>query len=95
MDIQVILIVILFLLVILIILLIAVGVYLILVLKELRHTIFRINNILDTGDKITSSLVSPMVGLSAALGAFSQGFKVVKAVKKAISGEGGEDYEDA
>ncbi|MBU1017069.1 MAG: hypothetical protein ABIJ36_02845 [Patescibacteria group bacterium] len=89
MDLQIILILVI---VLLTITLVAVGVYLVLVLKELRSTIARFNDILETADKVVTSLSSPVMGLSAALGAFTQGFKVFKSLKDLVSkGDSDED----
>ncbi|OJI09088.1 hypothetical protein COT69_01345 [candidate division WWE3 bacterium CG09_land_8_20_14_0_10_39_24] len=84
MDLQVILILVI---VLLTVTLVAVGVYLVLVLKELRSVIARVNDMLETADGVVKSLSSPLIGLSAALGAFTQGFKVFKSIKDLASKE--------
>ena len=70
------------------------GVYLVLVLKELRSTIARVNDILETTENVVASLSSPVVGLSTALSTFTQGFKIFKSLKDLVvrkeDGEGGE-----
>jgi len=88
MDLQIILILVI---VLLTVTLVAVGVYLVLVLKELRSTIARVNDILETADNVVTSLSSPVVGLSSALSAFAQGFKTFKNLKDLISKEDDED----
>lgn len=92
MDFQIILILVI---VLLTVTLVAVGVYLVLVLKELRSVIARANDILETADKVASSISSPLIGLSTTLGAFTQGIKVFKSLKDLASkGSSEEDETD-
>jgi len=78
MDIQVVLI---FILALLTINLVVVGVYVVLVLKELRSTIKRANNILDNADNLSDFLANPLSAFSGILDAVVKGFKAVQEVR--------------
>ncbi len=67
--------------------LISLGVYLILVFKELRETIEKINNILDTAESVINSLSSPVVSINTFLSAFTQGMGVLRSLKSLMSKE--------
>lgn len=81
MDIQTVLV---FILALLTINLIVVGVYVVMVLKELRATINHANHILDTADSITTLISSPMNMVSTVIGAVVQGYKAVQEAKSSI-----------
>ena len=91
MDLQIFLII---LIVLLAIAIIAVGVYLVLVLRELRLTLVRVNDILEVTDKVFTSLSSPVIGLSTAFGAFTQGIKLFQKLKDISSTSDKEDNEN-
>ncbi len=91
MDLQIFLII---LIVLLAIAIIAVGVYLVLVLRELRLTLIRVNDILEAADKVFTSLSSPLIGISTAFGAFTQGVKLFQKLKGISSSSDKEDEED-
>lgn len=78
MDVQVILI---FILSLLTINLIVVGVYVVLVLKELRQTIQRANGILDNAEDFTGFLTNPLGSFSGIIDAVVGGFKAVQEVR--------------
>ena len=77
MDIQVILV---FILALLTINLIVVGVYVVLVLKELRETIGKANTILDGFEGVSDFISNPLTALSGLLGAVVDGYKSVKEI---------------
>ena len=58
-----------------------VGVYIILVLKEVRTSITKFNEILETANQLTKSLAAPIITTAGALEAFIQGFKTVQTLK--------------
>lgn len=78
MDIQVVLI---FILALLTINLIVVGVYVVLVLKELRSTIKRANGILDHADSLSDFLANPLSAFSGVIDAAVKGYKAVREVR--------------
>jgi len=84
MDIQIILIVIIILLSINLALLIA---YVILILKEARQTIIKINKVLDTIENAAEVVSNPIASLTALISGFSQGFKLVNLFKNDHSNE--------
>ncbi len=78
MDIQSILV---FILALLTVNLIIVGVYVVLVLKELRITVQKANNIIDNVECVASIVTNPLSLISGILGAAFDGYKAVKEVK--------------
>lgn len=78
MDIQSILV---FILALLTINLIIVGVYVVLVLRELRVTIRKANDIIENVESITSIVTNPLSLLSGLIGAAVDGYKAVQEVK--------------
>ena len=78
MDIQVVLI---FILALLTINLVVVGVYVVLVLKELRSTIKRANSLLDNADSLGDFLSNPLSAFSGVLDAVVKGYKAVQEVR--------------
>jgi hypothetical protein len=78
MDIQTILVLIL---AVLTINLVVVGVYVILVLKELRGTIQKANVVLDSATSVGSFVSNPLGTISSVISAFVEGYKAVKEVK--------------
>lgn len=77
MDLQVILI---FILALLTINIIIVGVYVIIVLKELRVTIKKSNEVLDNIHSVTNTVVSPITSLVGIVSGVVEGFKAVKSI---------------
>lgn len=65
-----------------------VGVYIILVLKEVRNSIAKFNEILETANQLTKALASPVITAAGTIEAFMQGFKAVQTLK-ARKGKGG------
>uniref|UniRef100_A0A7C4TRK6 DUF948 domain-containing protein n=1 Tax=candidate division WWE3 bacterium TaxID=2053526 RepID=A0A7C4TRK6_UNCKA len=78
MDIQAILILIL---AVLTINLVVVGVYVILVLRELRETIKKANIVLENATSVSSLVSNPFGALSSFVSAFIEGYKAIKEVK--------------
>ena len=78
MDIQAILV---FILALLTLNLVVVGVYVVLVLKELRVTIQKANGIIDNVEGFSNIFSNPLSLLSGFLGAVTDGYKAVKEVK--------------
>ncbi len=88
MDIQV---VIVFILAILTINLLVVGVYVVLVLKDLRQTLTRVNSVVNTIDHFTTSIANPMATITSLVGAVTEGFRAVKTIRSLRSFDEEED----
>ena len=77
------------------IILVAVGVYLILVLHEARHSLRKINHVLDhvesVVDIIDTKIARPASSLSGVLVAIKEGLQVIRSFKKSVSKK--EDHE--
>jgi len=58
-----------------------VGVYIILVLKEVRNSIAKFNEILETANQLTKALASPVITAAGTLEAFIQGMKAVQILR--------------
>lgn len=58
-----------------------VGVYIILVLKEVRNSIVKFNEILETANQLTKALASPVITAAGTIEAFMQGFRAVQTLK--------------
>lgn len=76
--------------------LIFVGIYIVLILKEVRQTVTKINGILDSASAVSSAMATPIVGASGAFSAFTEGvkaFKILKGLrnKKKVEESSGED----
>lgn len=86
MDIQVVLV---FILALLAINLIIVGVYVVLVLRELRETISKANSVLDNVHKASGFLSNPLGAFSGIINAVVDGYKAVKSIKsiRSLTGE--------
>lgn len=81
MDIQSILI---FILALLTINLIAVGIYVILVLKEFRQTLKKANNVLENVHDVTNAVANPVSTLAGIITGISQSVKAVKSISSII-----------
>lgn len=65
-----------------------VGVYLVLILREARTSISKVNRILSTVDNLTSAVSQPVIGIAQTVEGFRQGFRIVDSLadlKKAFS----------
>ena len=61
--------------------LIFVRIYIVLILKEVRGTVTKINEILDDAASVSSAVATPIVGASGAISAFTEGMKAFKALR--------------
>ena len=61
--------------------LIFVGIYIVLILKEVKTTVMKINEILDSAATVSNAVATPIVGASGAISAFTEGVKAFKALK--------------
>ena len=69
-----------------------VGVYIVLVLKEVRTSLTKFNEILETANRLTGALAAPIITTAGTLEAFIQGFKAVQTLKaKKVLKEGGQE----
>ena len=58
-----------------------VGVYIVLVLKEVRTSLSKFNEIIETANQVTSALAAPIITTAGTIEAFIQGFKAVQTLK--------------
>lgn len=84
MDIQLVLV---FILILLTINVLIVGGYVILLLKDLRHTLTKVNSILDDVDSVSSLVSNPMSVLSTIAGTLQEGVKAVQTIKSMKRGD--------
>lgn len=69
-----------------------VGVYIVLVLKEVRTSLFKFNEILETANQLTKSLAAPLITTAGTIEAFLQGFKAVQTMKaRRVTERGGQE----
>jgi uncharacterized protein YoxC len=81
MDIQTILI---FILAILTVNLIAVGVYVVLVLKEFRQTVKKANSVLDNVHTVTDAVTHPINSIAGIISGVTESIKAVKSISSLI-----------
>lgn len=55
-----------------------VGVYIVLVLKEVRESVRKVNLILDNANRVSASVSTPIVGMSGMLMGVLQGMKLFR-----------------
>lgn len=84
MDIQIILIVIL---AILTINLIAVGVYVILVLRDFRETVKKANEVLENVHQVTDIVANPITTIAGIIAGVTKGVRAVKAISSLVEGK--------
>lgn len=84
MDIQIILIVIL---AILTINLIAVGIYVILVLRDFRETVKKANEVLDNVHQVTDIVANPITTIAGIIAGVTKGVRAVKAISSLVEGK--------
>jgi uncharacterized protein YoxC len=58
-----------------------VGIYIALVLKEVRESVKKFNEMLETANQVTKAVAAPIITASGTLEAFVQGVKTVKLLK--------------
>ena len=88
MDIQTILVI---LLAILTINLIAVGIYVVLVLKEFRETVKKANLVLDNVHEVTDAVASPITSIAGIIAGVTESVRAVKAISSLIDGSSKEE----
>lgn len=71
-----------------------VGVYIVLVLKEVRESVKKVNKILDDAAEVTDSVSKPIIGASGALMGLVEGIKMFKQVQSLVSGREREEVHD-
>ena len=88
MDVQIFLVLTLFLLVAVVV---YVGIYLVVVLKDLRETIKKTNSVLGDVGTITKTFSNPLVYLVKILGSVAEGVKAVRSVTSIKDAKNDED----
>lgn len=68
-----------------------VGVYIVLVLKEVRESIRSINRVLDQVARVSESVSAPIVGASGMLTGLLEGLKIFRRFKSLRSAQGGQE----
>ncbi len=58
-----------------------VGVYIVLVLKEVRSTLVKLNEIMDNISAISSAVANPLTGTSGTLSAIVEGIKAINQLR--------------
>ena len=77
-----------------------VGFYIVLILKEVRTSVTKMNAFLDTVNEVSTAVADPIVGASGAMNAFTQGVKAFGIIKKFVdqkkskSGSGSDGVEE-
>ncbi|MEX1061505.1 MAG: hypothetical protein WEC39_00085 [Patescibacteria group bacterium] len=64
-----------------------VGVYIVLVLKEVRQTVLKANRILDSFSAITSAIAQPIAQAPGVVSAIVEGIKAAKSIQEIMSGK--------
>ena len=69
-----------------------VGVYIVLVLKEVKNSLAKFNEILETANQVTRSLAAPIITTAGTIEAFLHGFKAVQTMKaRRVAARGGQE----
>lgn len=84
MDIQLVLV---FILILLTINVLIVGGYVVLLLRDFRQTLKRVNSILDDVDSLSSIISNPMTILTTIAGTLKEGVKAVQTIKSIRNGD--------
>jgi len=72
-----------------------VGIYIVLVLKEVRSAFAKVNTILESAQEVTDSVSEPIVNASKFLNGIIQGVKLIRGLKRFTEcSEGEEDISD-
>lgn len=58
-----------------------VGFYIVLVLKEVRESMKKFNEMLETANQLTKAVAAPVITAAGTLEAFVQGFKAIQALR--------------
>jgi uncharacterized protein YggT (Ycf19 family) len=81
MDIQAILI---FILAILTVNLIAVGIYVVLVLKEFRETVKKANSVLENVHEVTDAVANPITSIAGIIAGVTESIRAVKSISSLV-----------
>ena len=81
MDIQTILI---FILAILTVNLVAVGIYVVLVLKEFRETVKKANNVLENVHEVTDAVANPITSIAGIITGVTESIRAVKSISSLV-----------
>ena len=84
MDLQVLLV---FILIVLTLNVLIVGGYVVLILKDLRKTLSKVNSILEDVDSLSSALSNPMNILATIAGTLQEGVRAVQTIKSIRRGD--------
>ena len=71
-----------------------VGVYIVLVLKEVRESIKKVNEILDDAAEVTDAVSKPVIGASGAVMGLMEGVKIFKQVQSLIGNRDRKEVHD-
>ena len=64
-----------------------VGVYIVLVLKEVRQTVLKLNRILDSFSAISSAIATPIAQAPGVVSAIVEGIKAAKTLQEVMGGK--------
>ncbi len=70
----------------------AVLIYFLFILKEVKGSVEEAKEILKTGRKLTSSVITPVTAIMGILGGLSKGLKTVRSISDIFGGE--DEYEE-
>jgi len=76
------------------VLLVIVGVQVILILKEVRRVLSRVNSTIDTVDKVVGNISSPFAQMGGMIEGLKGGFKVVEAFVSWLKNKEEDDEEE-
>ncbi|NIT03782.1 hypothetical protein GTO10_02515 [Candidatus Saccharibacteria bacterium] len=62
-----------------------VGLYIVLVLKEIRQSVMKVNRILDSLSSISSAIASPVSQAPGVISAVVEGIKAVKSIQDSLT----------
>ena len=71
-----------------------VGVYIVLVLKEVRAAVIKMNQILDSFSAVSTAITNPIVGVTGAASGFAEVVKSVQKLKKIVKGRKKEEEDE-
>ena len=64
-----------------------VGIYIVLVLKEVRQTVLKLNRILDSFSAISNAIATPIAQAPGVVSAIVEGIKAAKSIQEVMSGK--------
>lgn len=65
-----------------------VGVYIVLVLKEVRQSMVKINEMLETASQVAKAIAAPAIAAAGTLEAFAQGIRAIQTLKARKKSQG-------